>query len=86
MFEVRVLPPALRQINSLPPKAQPALWELLGVVATNPFRLGVPLQRELAGLFSARRGPYRVIYAVEMGSRLVVVHRIQHRSDVYRPR
>ena len=35
---------------------------------------------------SARRGDFRVIYEIEEDTRTVVVLRVQHRGDVYRPR
>jgi mRNA interferase RelE/StbE len=41
--------------------------------------------RQLAGYWSARRGAYRVIYAVDEERSLVLVVRIEHRADVYRP-
>lgn len=41
---------------------------------------------DLAGLWSARRGDYRVVYEINDDARIVVVHRVQHRRDVYRPR
>ena len=44
------------------------------------------LQRELAGLHSARRGAYRVIYEIDDDQHTVIVLRIDHRSRVYRSR
>lgn len=52
----------------------------------NPHRVGHPLQRDLAGLHSARRGPYRIVSEIDDDARSVAVLRIEHRSDVYRPR
>lgn len=64
-----------------------AVWEFCeGPLRIEPRRLGRPLQRELAGYYSARRGGYRVIYRVDEKNRVVHVVRIEHRSDVYRPR
>ena len=40
---------------------------------------------QVAGYWSARRGAYRVIYAIDDDAQLVRVVRIQHRADVYRP-
>mgnify|MGYP006376936991 CR=1 FL=1 len=57
---------------------------MLGPLVENPYRIGGPLQRELAGLRSARRGAYRIIYQIHDDEHLVVVHRIDHRSTVYR--
>ena len=41
---------------------------------------------KLAGLRSARRGDYRVIYRIDDQRHLVTVLAIEHRSDIYRPR
>jgi len=48
--------------------------------------VGKPLRRDLKGLWSARRGPYRVVDEIDEAARRVVVLRIDHRADVYRPR
>jgi len=39
---------------------------------------------ELNGLFSARRGDYRIIYSVRVVASVVIMHRIQHRRFAYR--
>ena len=36
-----------------------------GDLAREPRRAGKPLRRELAGFYSARRGPYRVLYRID---------------------
>jgi mRNA-degrading endonuclease RelE of RelBE toxin-antitoxin system len=36
----------------------------------------------LAGNFSARRGPYRLLYRIEQD--VVFIVRVDHRGDVYR--
>jgi mRNA interferase RelE/StbE len=51
-----------------------------------PTRVGKPLRRDLERLWSARRGPYRVVYEIDEAAKRVVVLRIDHRADVYRPR
>lgn len=59
---------------------------MLGALVEAPRRVGHPLRRELAGLWSARRGPYRVVYEVDDEAGTVNVLRVDHRADVYRPR
>lgn len=59
---------------------------MLGPLIEEPRRIGHPLQRELAGLWSARRGTYRVVYEIDDERHTVVVLLVRHRSDVYRPR
>ena len=47
--------------------------------------VGKPLRGELAGIWSARRGTYRVLYPLLEESNEVVVLGVQHRKDAYRP-
>ncbi len=85
-FEVRVTSAARRQLGRLPAKVAAAVVEFLTLVLPdNPLQLSKPLTGELAGLRSARRGDYRVLIEVDEGRRQVLVVRIAHRSDVYRP-
>jgi mRNA interferase RelE/StbE len=78
---------ARRALTRLPEKVATAVVEFLyGSVAASPHRVGKPLKLGLEGLYSARRGDYRVIYRVDDQRRLVTVVAIEHRSDVYRPR
>ena len=53
-------------------------------LAREPRRVGKPLRRELTGLYSARRGPYRVLYRIDEDHSLVLIERVDHRADVYR--
>jgi len=87
VYEVEITPEGLRHLNQLPEKVRnAALAAILGPIAENPQRLGKPLVGELEGLHSARRGDYRIIYEIFDDQETVLIHRIQHRRDVYRPR
>ena len=59
---------------------------MVGPLVETPIVVGKPLQRELEGYWSARRGAYRVIYRLDEDEGLVVVVRIEHRGDVFRSR
>lgn len=86
-YELRVTAPAHRQLNTLPEGAAAAVVEfMLGALLDNPHGVGGPLQRELAGMRSARRGAYRIVYEIDETQRLVIVHRIEHRATAYRTR
>jgi mRNA-degrading endonuclease RelE of RelBE toxin-antitoxin system len=64
-----------------------AVSDFLGTaIVREPRRVGKPLEGELGGVWSARRGTYRIHYRVLEEQREVVVLRIEHRRDVYRPR
>lgn len=85
-MRVSLAPRARRDLARLPENAAGAVIETIEAVAENPRRLGKPLKLGLAGRWVARRGPYRIIYAVDDSRQLVVVEAIGHREDVYRRR
>lgn len=78
---------AVRSLDAVPPRVLPAVIEFLyGPLAQDPHRVGKPLRDDLAGLHSARRGSYRVLYEIDDGTQVVTVIRIAHRNAAYRPR
>lgn len=86
-FEVAWTSPARRSLNRLPEKVATAVVEFAyGSLAANPPRVGKPLKLALAGLYSARRGDYRVVYRINTERRRVDVIAVEHRSDIYRRR
>jgi mRNA interferase RelE/StbE len=86
-FEIVLTPPARRAIaGELPQAVAAAVIDFLTtVLLENPHRVGKPLRNDLAGVWSARRGTYRVLYRIHEERREVVVLRIDHRRDAYRP-
>jgi mRNA-degrading endonuclease RelE of RelBE toxin-antitoxin system len=85
-WRVVVMAPARREFDRLPISVAAAVLETLDAIANNPRRLGKPLMLEHEGRFSARRGPYRIIYELDEPEHLVRVVAIGHRRDVYRRR
>ncbi len=86
-YELRITPEGLRHLDRLPAKIRDAaLAALHGTIREDPHRLGKALVGELADLFSARRGDYRIVYSIDDTAKTVIVHRIQHRALVYRRR
>ena len=79
-------PGARRSLGGFDEKIATAVMELLDDLGCDPHRLGKPLRLELAGKWSARRGPYRVIYTIDGAARRVDVEAITHRRDTYRRR
>ena len=76
----------MRNLGQLPEKVRHAAMDTVtGAISENPRRAGKPLRGEFEGLWSARRGDYRIIYRIMDEEEVVMVHRIQHRRHVYRP-
>jgi len=85
--QVVITPTARRDLSKTPPRIIPAIVEFLyGDLAAQPRRVGKPLGRDLAGTFSARRGPYRILFSLDDAAETVYVLQVDHRADVYRSR
>lgn len=82
-FEVVVSDEAAKAVGRLPRQVQRAVVAALTALADDP-RAGKPLTAELAGIWSLRRGDYRVLYRMNDVTRRVEVARVGHRRDVYR--
>ncbi len=79
-YEVIFTATARRDLQRVPPRIVPAIVEFVfGDLAAAPQLVGKPLERELSGSFSARRGPYRVLYRIDEDAKLVTLLRIAHR-------
>ena len=86
-YRIEVTSEARRGLHRLPGKITAAIVEFItGPLADNPTRLSKPLTDELAAYRSARRGDYRVLIRIDEANHTVLVARIDHRADVYRPR
>lgn len=85
-YELVLTPPARRALSDRLPEAVAAavIDFLTSALVEQPRRVGKPLREELTGLWSARRGTYRVLYRIHDEPAEVVVVRIEHRRDAYR--
>lgn len=84
-YEVAITATAARDRQRLSDNVATACVEFIfGPLVENPHRLGKPLRDDLAGLHSARRGDYRVIYLIDDRNRRIAILHIARRSDVYR--
>lgn len=86
-YEIVLTPPARRAIaEELPEAVAVAVIEFVTTaLLESPHRVGKPLRDDLDGIWSARRGTYRVLYRIHEDLREVVVLRVDHRRDAYRP-
>ena len=87
LYEIVLTPPARRAIaEELPEAVAVAVIDFVTTaLLDNPHRVGKPLRDDLDGIWSARRGTYRVLYRIRKEPRDVVVLRIDHRRGAYRP-
>jgi mRNA interferase RelE/StbE len=87
-YELVLTPPARRALTDRRPEAvaTAVIDFLTTTLVAQPRRVGNTLRGDLAGIWSARRGTYRVLYRLREDPREVIVVRIDHRKDAYRPR
>jgi mRNA interferase RelE/StbE len=91
-YPIHLDPGVQRTLQAGPPKGVPlnaarAIFEFLnGPLSEDPRRVAKPLHDELEGFRGARRGEYRVVFRIDEGRRVIRVLRVDHRSDIYRPR
>jgi mRNA-degrading endonuclease RelE of RelBE toxin-antitoxin system len=86
-YEIVLTLPACRALTEkLPEAVAAAVIEFVTTaLIRQPTHVGKPLRDDLAGIWSARRGTYRVLYRIREDRREVIVLRIEHRRDAYRP-
>lgn len=86
-YELVLTPPARRALTGkLPEPVATAVIEFLTTsLIRQPYQVGKPLRDDLAGVWSARRGTYRVLYRIRDDLHEVIILRVEHRRDVYRP-
>jgi mRNA interferase RelE/StbE len=85
-YRLAVAAPAARAIaEKLPESVAAAVIDFItGPLLENPRRVGHELRDELSGVFSARRGTFRVLYRIDDDRREVTLLRIDHRRHIYR--
>jgi mRNA interferase RelE/StbE len=71
-----------KQIRNLPPQIKPAIKSRIEEIADNPL-MGKLLERELSGYLSLRVHRYRIIYRVNESDRVIEVHFVGRRRDIY---
>ena len=83
---LRYTPAARKDLAGLPAKVAAAIMGKLDAIAADPFAphaSATKLVGTVAG-YRVRHGDWRAKYHVDGAAGLVVVERVQHRSDVYR--
>jgi len=86
-YEIVVTVLAARAIRETLPEAVAfaVIDFITGPLLDNPRRVDGALGNELKGVWSARRGTYRIVYRIDDDRREVIVLRVGHRRDIYRP-
>ncbi len=87
MYSVRILDAAAKELARLDKPVGRRVVERINWLADNLDEVDTEaLAANLAGLYKLRVGDYRVLYEVLHGERLIVIHAVGHRREIYRKR
>ena len=83
-YKIELRPEAIHDLESLDPSIVDRILKKLNWLKEN-FEIitPVPLKGELKGLFKLRVGDYRILYTHNKKQKLISVHLIGHRRDIY---
>ena len=71
-----------KQIRSLHPHIKLSIKSRIQKLRDNPYS-GKPLEKELSGYHSLRTKRFRIIYKIDHPKKIVQIHYVGHRKDVY---
>ncbi len=86
-YHVRILKAASQELEHVDKSIGRRIVQRIKWLAANldAIRLEA-LTGDLGGLYKLRVGDYRIIYEVLWNEKIIVIHAIGHRSDIYRKR
>lgn len=84
MYTVRILKAASRELAQLDKPIARRIVERLRWLAENLENIKPKaLKGDLSDLYKLREGDYRIIYEIVRKEKVVIIHSIGHRRDVY---
>lgn len=85
MYSVQILKAAARDLERLDTAVARRIVRRLQWLVENLHVIRPePLAGNLAGLYKLREGNYRIIYEILREEKLILVHSIGHRREIYR--
>jgi mRNA interferase RelE/StbE len=87
VYRLRIIPTATRELERLDKPIARRIAERINWLAANLDDIRPePYKGDLAGLYKFRVGDYRVIYQILHDEKVIVIHQVGHRSEIYRRR
>jgi mRNA interferase RelE/StbE len=85
VHEIVILPQAMEDLYRLDKGTARRIFSRLDWLAENIEDVTpLPLRGSLSGLYKLRAGDWRIIYEIEHAGKVISVHRIGHRREIYR--
>jgi len=87
MYYIRIIPAATRDLERLDkPVARRIVGRINWLAANLDNIKPEQFTADLAGFYKFRVGNYRVVYQILRDERIIIIHQVDHRSEVYRKR
>lgn len=84
IYRIDFSPDGRASLSSIDKEIAQRVLDKLRWLAQNAERVHhLPLRGRLAGLFKLRVGEWRVIYDVSNAEKVVTIHKVGHRKEVY---
>lgn len=82
IYKKRFTSHAAQLIKHLPPQIKKPLRILTDKLIEDPY-LGKALHQDLRGYYSIKHNRYRIIYEIDEKHKLVIVHHLGERANIY---
>lgn len=85
MYQIRILNSAAQELKNIDKSIAQRVAERINWLAANIDNVKLEgLTGELSGLYKLRVGDYRVIYEILHEEKMIMIHAVGHRKDIYR--
>ena len=85
MYNINFTPQGFKFLESLDREIAQRIFDKLRwfIKHIDEIRL-IPLSADFKGLYKLRMGDWRIIYSIDHKERVVTIHKIGHRRDIYK--
>lgn len=84
MYQIIILPKALQDLSKIDKTISKRIIDKLTWLSENIETItSLPLGGGLSGFYKLRIGDWRVIYDIDHDARVITVHKVGHRREIY---
>ena len=85
VYQVIILPKAFEDLSKIDKTVAERITDKLTWLSENIDNITpLPLKGDLSGLYKLKVGDWRIIYDIDHKKKVITVHKIGHRKEIYR--